>query len=83
MVSTSEKDLWLELVKNAIFQRLENNETVVSRYLALILNPEGWLCFKDNNEFADEALEELYIFHKKTLNLSGFKGSISDLLKQV
>ena len=74
--------MWLELVKNAISERLENNETIVSKYCALILNTERWLGFKDKDEFVDEALEELYIFYKKPLKSSGFNGSISNLLQQ-
>ena len=42
-----------------VWERLEIDETIASKYFALILNTEGWLSFKDNDEFADEALEEL------------------------
>ena len=81
-IVSSKKNVWLELVKNAISERLKNNKTIASKYCALILNTEGWLHFKDNDEFADEALEELYIFYEKPLKLSGFNGSISDILQQ-
>ena len=42
-----------------VWERLEIDETIASKYFAVILNTEGWLSFKDNDEFADEALEEL------------------------
>ena len=71
-----------ELVKNAISERLENNKSIVSKYCTLILNTEGLLVFKDKDEFADEALEELYVFYEKPLKSSGFNGSISNLLQQ-
>ena len=81
-IASSKRNVCLGLVKNAISMRLENNETIVSKDCALILSTEGCLCFKDNNEFVDKALEELYLFHKKLLKLYGFNGSISNLLQQ-
>ena len=71
-----------ELVKNAISERRENNKSIVSKYCTLILNTEGLLVFKDKDEFADEALEKLYVFYEKPLKSSGFNGSISNLLQQ-
>ena len=68
--------------KNLISERLKNNKTIVSKYCALILNTKGWLHFKDNDEFAEEALEELDLFYEKPLKSSGFNGSISNLLQQ-
>ena len=81
-IVSSNENVWLDLVKNAISERLENNETIVSKCCTLILNTEAWLCFKDNNEFAKEALEQLYLFYKNSLKSSGFNGSISLLLQQ-
>ena len=69
-------------MKNEISKRLENNETIVSKCCTLILNTKGWLHFKDNDEFVDEALEELYVFYEKLLKPSGFNGTISNLLQQ-
>ena len=77
------ENVWLGLVKNAISERLENNEIIVSKYCALILNnTEGWLRFKHNDEFPDEALEGLYLFYEKPLKLYGFNDSISNPLQQ-
>ena len=81
-IVSSKKNVWLGLVKNTISERLQNNETIVSKYCALTVNSEGWLRFKDDDEFADEAFEELYLFYEKPLKSSGFNGRISDLLQQ-
>ena len=51
-------------------------------YCTLILNTEGWLSCKDKNKFANKALVELYVFYEKPLKLSGFNGSICNLLQQ-
>ena len=84
--------MWLQLVKKkkAISKRLKNNETIVSKYCTLILITEGLLHFKDKDQFANEALDDLIyenlwkydIIYEKTLKSSGFNGSIRDLLQQ-
>ena len=48
---SSKKNVWLELLKNAISERLKNNKTIVSKYCALILNTEGWIRFNITDEF--------------------------------
>ena len=52
---------WLKMQ----YLRGSNTAKSLSKYCALILHTEGWLHFKDNNEFVDEALEELYAFYGK------------------
>ena len=59
-----QKDEWLNLVSEAISMRLENDESVASKYATTILNTDGWIRHTNDDAFADEALEELFNFYE-------------------
>ena len=69
---SSQKNVWLELLKNAISERLKNNKTIVSKYCALILNTDGWICFNIADEFTLKSLKNFMqnftYFRKKLQN---------------
>ena len=77
-----QKDAWLNLVSEAISMRLENDESVASKYATTILNTDGWIRHTNDDAFADEALEELFNFYEQPLKNAGFQGGLSDLLDQ-
>ena len=76
------KNEWVRVIGNAIEARLETTESATTKYSVQILNTEGWLRCQDNEEFCDEALEELYKILKTPLESAGFSGSCSDLFEQ-
>lgn len=80
------KNVLLARIKDAIQSRLEVAENPLVQHAAFVLNTEGWERRsedgKEDLEFADGCLTELYDHFKLPLSNAGADGSLHDLLEQ-
>ena len=75
------KSTWVSVISKTIQLRLEDgNDSVVSKYLAHILNTEGWFRYKKDSEFISKRIEELFEFYKLPLQTAGNHASTTEFL---